>query len=453
MKIYRSKFAASILITLIIIWLFFSYQLTITYDSAHYTFLSRIINDQNWVDWDPIRGIVFPFTIFVSNLVFGHSQTALMVPMVISLILLYLISTYFVLQSIDIIDKPILQVLFMILIFIAIIEDPLVQGYFHTLLTEYFAATLGMVSCYFAFQIISSNQKILTKRGYIPYIYFILAVPLAWHLKQPYVGTALFPFVITLIMVLIDSKEVVVRRRLLITGVSLMFALVFSIIGWRSFLTSAGMPPKPNRELTNLIDNEFDRMNTQTPNPKSALRSKVENFFAFSNIYYFDFANKSVVNEISFVRANENSVIGYRMYELNGEMDNIFPMTDVLYDAIEEYSSGYSGPTWLNKIQRFRIPVSNILFSISSVLSPMFIIIGLKVRKTFPKGSAVIIICSGTAFLNYLAHTVLIYPPLDRYIFWGYPLNLISIIIVFILLYLKQGKANNNRFLLNDDKS
>lgn len=453
MKFDSSKFAASILITLIILWLFFSYQLTITFDSAHYTFLSRIINDQNWVDWDPIRGIVFPFTIFLSNLVFGHSQSALMVPMIISLILLYFISTYFVLQSTNMVDKPILHVSVMVLLFIAIILDPLIQGYFHTLLTEYFAATLGIVSCYFAYQLFSSNQKTLTKRGYIPYIYFILAVPLAWHLKQPYVGTALFPFVITLIMVLIDRTEVVVRRRFLITGVSLMFALVLSIFGWRSFLTNAGMPPKPNRELTSFIDIELDRMNILTPNPKNVLRSKVENFFAFSNIYYFDFANRSVVKEISLVRSHENSAIGYRMYELNGEMDNIFPVTDELYDVVDEYSSGYSGPTWLNNTQRVRIPVSNFLFTISSVLSPLFIIIGLKAKKTFPKGSAIIIICSGTAFLNYLAHTALIYPPLDRYIFWGYPLNLVSVIIVFILIYLKLSKANKYSYLLNDDKS
>lgn len=436
------KFTGLFITSSIITWLFYSYQVTFTFDSAHYTYLSRIIETQNWVEWDPIRGIVFPLIIYLSNTILGANQTAIMVPMIICLLLLYIISVYFVIQSIDFGYKRILPVIIMSFILIFIIMDPLIQGYFHTLLTEYVAATLGIVSCFFAYLLITINQNRLTRREFFIYFYFIFAVPFAWHLKQPYVGTVLFPFLIAFILVL-KSKNILKIHRMFILGLSTALALVLSIIGWRSFLTTAGMPPKPNRELTTFINNEIERINSKAQNPISVIKFKIQNFFVFANIYYYDFANDTVVIKISLIRSNENYAIGYRMYELNGDMENIFPMSEVLYDAVEKYSSGYSGPKWLNNIQRHRIPASNFIFSVTSVLSPGFIVFGLKMRKTFVRGSSVIILCSGSAFINLLAHAIFVYPPLDRYIFWGYPLNMVSLSITILYIYKKIGNQKS----------
>ena len=49
------------------------YPMTFTYDSGHYlSYLSILSGSKPFVDWDPVRGPVFPLFLFFINLFFGE---------------------------------------------------------------------------------------------------------------------------------------------------------------------------------------------------------------------------------------------------------------------------------------------------------------------------------------------------------------------------------------------
>ena len=90
--------------------------------------------------------------------------------------------------------------------------------------------------------------------------------------------------------------------------------------------------------------------------------------------------------------------------------------------------------------------VSNFLFIITYFILPIFVIVSFALRirrKTFINTALVIL--GGSSLLNALS--VLIHIPIDRYLFSGYPLNLLicaiqMIYLIHILFSLKEGLKN-----------
>jgi len=141
---------------LLIIIFDFAYPPTITYDSAQYLFLSDLLKTGNWLDWDPLRNPVFPLKILGSLSIFGYQPDALLIPMIIAHLLLFLFSYLILIEVI----KPKSQfqnTLLASLVFFIVALDPTIFGYFHVLLTEYVVATIAVISCYLAIRIYKTN--------------------------------------------------------------------------------------------------------------------------------------------------------------------------------------------------------------------------------------------------------------------------------------------------------
>lgn len=434
--ILKDKLFVSLSVAFVTIAL--AYPVTVTFDSGHYMWLADLIRDGAWSDWDPIRGVVFPLFLYLSTSLLGRNGNALLLPMIFSQTILFLFAIHFVLLATNI-TQTVYKKIIIIFVFVVLMFDPIVFGYYHTMLTESFAATFAILSIYVSYQFYCSFENFpkLSKSFFYSSLFFFLAVPFAWHLKQPYIGISLYPLLLSSFMVVIRYWH---RRKIIlylfVVNIVTLFFLLGSVFLWSSFLNFMGMPAKPSRELSGFVERAYEREESADvlDSPMSFLRDRIKKYLRYSNLYSFDRKTKTYITDISFTRAFQNNIIASRMYYLNGE-SNIFYMTDKLKSHVRNFSTGYYSPLWFSSIQISRQKISNIMFTGSYLLVPfvlLFSVLFFIREKT--TALAIIVLASGSSFLNALSHTISFVGGIDRYLFWGYPLNLLILIILLVKL-------------------
>ena len=188
---------------IIITVIFFTYQVVITYDSSHYLWLTSLLTPNgDFSTWDVARGPIFPMFIRVCNMLFGQNSNGLLIGM-FAFYLLMIFGSYLMykdtIKDEECLSKKmkfILGILFILLVVI----NPMIIGYYHTLLTEFIAMTFAVIGCYLAWKWINTDF-FENKIKYVIYtISLAILIAIAWQLKQPYVGTILFPVVIAAIL-------------------------------------------------------------------------------------------------------------------------------------------------------------------------------------------------------------------------------------------------------------
>jgi hypothetical protein len=423
-----------IFLCLLFVIISLSYPLTLTFDSGHYLFLADALSNQDWSKWDPIRGVIYPLFLSLFTNILGRNQNALLLPMIFAQLVLFLFSIHFILFDTKIMKRSHRKI-FIALSFLLIMLDPLIMGYYHAVLTEFFAVTIAVISCYLSYKLyyLSESLPELSKPLVLSLFYYLVAIPFAWHLKQPYVGTAYFPFLLTCFLIIVrDFRKRGVFLKLLLANILIIATLGISILLWGGFLRLNGMPVRPNRELTGFFSRAYARKaDTALATPLNFAKYVTKNYLALSNFFLNDREKKAILSQPSLTRAFQNQIVAYRMYEFYGQT-NTFPVADVLKPHVQDFAADYFPPLWLNEIQRAQEIKSNFLFTTSYLILPLifffsvFFLFRMKTLSNF-----FVFICSGSAFLNALFHSVFLWP-IDRYLFWGYPLNLIIFIICFV---------------------
>jgi hypothetical protein len=425
---------------LFIILIDFAYPVTIAFDSAHYLWLAELIKQGEWALWDPIRYPGFPLKIFLSLSVFGYRQDALLIPMILAHVLLFIFCCQIAIE----VFKPKnnnfrLLIFFVIFLFIGL--DPTVVGYFHTLLTEYIVAMIATISCFVALRLFST--PLFTKRFYVLSSYFLLMVPISWHLKQPYIGAALFPIIIVSFLIILKKYSWKLLVYALATNI-LIFILVFSsTYAWNSFIASQGNPMKENRQLSTFAERSISRKVDEAKSDfLDMIKRQIERYFASTN--FRRRISSGEMGEYNLTKGFQNRVIAHSMF-LNPGQSNLlyqFPFYDPYTRHFKDF---YSPPMWINNLFQSRVTLSNFLFITSYLLLPFYLvalfILWLRNKNLF---NTALLILGGTAFLNVIAHLLL--NPIDRYLFLGYPLVLLSIVILCIQgssVVIKKYKTKN----------
>lgn len=232
-----SLFVVCIILTII----FFSYNVVICVDSSHYCWLASLIEARKgaFADWDVARGIVFPLIIYILTVLIGKNVVSLQIGMFIAYSIT-LVICYFIYKYINKEFKihKYLKIILGLLAMFLIILNPLIIGYYHTILTEYIAMTACIVAAYFAWKWIDINF-VENKIKYIIYtMYFALSTVFMWHLKQPYILTIFVPVIISSILSIIkkfDWKNVLQR---IITILTCVIMLIISLKVWNVILES-----------------------------------------------------------------------------------------------------------------------------------------------------------------------------------------------------------------------
>ncbi len=240
------------LFIIILTIIFFSVPVVITWDSAHYLSMTAIFEKVNlWKNWDIVRGISFPLLIYFSDLIFGKSNVGLTILMFI----FYLIMLFYVYKIVNNIFDNKYPILKFILYFFVII-NPIIFGYYHTLLTEFVAITFGIISCYYSWKWIQIYD-IKDKNNIKISLIFIISLIFMWFIKQPYSSTVLFPYIISIILSLFKNHQIKNFITKLTTLFIALVVLFCSIIIWNNFLTNKGININTNRNSNNLLGNQI----------------------------------------------------------------------------------------------------------------------------------------------------------------------------------------------------
>lgn len=407
------------------------YTITLTYDSGHYLSLSEVIRLGAWQNWDPIRMIAFPLGIYLSQSIFGFNTTGLLIPMILAHIVLFVVS-YSLIVAVFPPRTRSIRLLVMGFIFLFIALDPTVVGYYHTLLTEHPAATVAILACLGAYHLVQAVP--FSRRFYVLTLILVLMVPYAWHIKQPYVGAALFPLVIACLLILTRTFTKKNILYVAITGIVTAALVLGSTAVWNGFLRSQGNPLDQNRRLSSFTDKRIeDRTTSLKSDPVGFVKMSIKRYLKSANAVQLD-KNTGAMYDFSLTRGYQNEMIAHKMYIHIGALNREpMPKFDPYVFYLEDH---YRSPEWLNQLFRVRLPVSNFLFTVTLLLLPFYVIFQLVfwIRRKTPV-NALLLILSGSAFLNALLH--LMANQIDRYLFWGYPLCLL--VLTILLIQLMQG--------------
>ena len=317
------KIIAFLLLTIF----YFEYSVSITWDSAHYLGYVKIIERiMPFSSWDVVRGPVFPFIIYFSNVLFSKTNHGL----IMGTYLFYLIMLLFTCKIMDYyfkkikINKKMKNIIKYGFLFLTII-NPSIYGYYHCLLTEYVAITLSVVSCYYAIVWLNTNHDKERRQYFLLTILFMFLTVFSWFLKQPYVSCGIFALIVAyLISLFQDRKKFFVRT---ITIIACILSLFVSIKVWNAILNSHGNDTSTNRNPTNALGNQFVRaidfldMNIENEifskkyikNTKLSKKEKEDIYKLLNNnekyvlVYKFDNNNKLV--DVDYIKSSNGHSI------------------------------------------------------------------------------------------------------------------------------------------------
>lgn len=216
---------------------FFTYNVTITFDSSHYLWLTNLLSpNDTFSNWDVARGCVFPLFIYILNSLFGVNSNALLMGMFLNYMLMLFICYLIYKEIFWGKFKKIYNIFILILTLALIAFNPIIFGYYHTLLTEFISITLAVVTCYLSWKFIYVDYDKNKIKFWIYTITFAFLSVIAWNLKQPYVGTVLYPFIICIIISMF--KKIGIKNILLkILSISIsVISIVISILVWNKIL-------------------------------------------------------------------------------------------------------------------------------------------------------------------------------------------------------------------------
>jgi len=407
-----------------------TYPVILTYDSGHYLWLADLLRTNQLQLWDPIRNVGYPLYLRLGQILLGYNQMSALIPMIINHIILYVFACLIIFEFFDFSQRQKTFVKIIVFLFIAL--DPTIFGYYHVLLTEQLAATLAIISCYVAINLYKSEP--FSRTFYISLIYFAISIIVAWHIKQPYLGAALFPFFISGILTITKHRNKRILSTVVITGLASIGLLWALNAYWNRTLIQSGNILREDRQLSTwAVQSTTSQLDIIKSSPMDYLNRIKDYYLVASNFYIMSRQGTGdVIREPSFTRGFENEVIAHRIFKLEDNSNLFYAPPYAEYMAY--LKSPANPPYWLERAHEARLDMSDFLFTFSYSLLPiaMLLLIVIQCKRSSSR-TAYLIILAGTAFLNALIHST--FAAIDRYFFFGYPLLLcLWIIIVIILL-------------------
>ena len=431
------------ILSLIIIYIDFLYPPIFTYDSSYYFWYVDILNGNTpFSAWDPIRGITFPLILKITTDIFGQNLLSIMILLSTFHVLFFITSSSLLIR----VFKPITSnyaarwIIFFVFIFVAM--DSLVIGFYHAVLTEFLASYLAILASFLGFLLIKNLNR--NRTMVLIFISFTIIIPVAWQLKQPYVGVGLFPLLLSSAVILLDKSYAWGTKGWIIIGnLCVLLGLVVSSVAWNQFI----LTETNHKGLGSYADKVYaSSIQLIQKSPTAFAKKFINNYLAISNIYFYDYEASEQQNAIythdivirkdfSLNRGMENKAIGYRIYNIYGTHNFLISsgIQAKYLNYITPYKISYYSPLPLNSLLSSWSAKSNVVFSLSYLLLPFAFLMQsflLLLNKRSDKLIVSFILC-GSSLFNAVAHSFM-YNPIDRYIFWGYPLLLVSILVMFI---------------------
>ena len=244
----KSKVKSNWLFLVIMFIIFFACSEIITWDSAHYLSYVNIFEGIAPIaSWDIVRGPVFPFIIFLSNSLFGKTTQGIMITQFLSFTILFFTIQFFLNKLIrNGKHKTIkIRIIEAILLF-----NPIILGYYHVLLTEFVAITLMMLSLLVSYLWFNTDSR---KNRAFCSLYFLLAVPFSYYLKQPYICCTLLPFGFAFLLSIIRKFDWHKVANFFVSCLGILLLLVVLNKSWNNYLISNGVNMNTGRDTSSIF--------------------------------------------------------------------------------------------------------------------------------------------------------------------------------------------------------
>lgn len=298
--------------------LFFACSEVITWDSAHYLSYVNIFEGiAPMSSWDIVRGPVFPFIIFMSNTLFGKTTQGVMITQFLSFLVLFFTVQFFL-------DKLLKnskhKKLKLRIIEAILLLNPIIFGYYHVLLTEFVSISLIMLSLVVAYFWLNTESR---KNRALCSLYFLVAVPFSYYLKQPYVCCTVLPFGFAFFLSIIKKFDWHKVANFIISSICILLFLILLNGSWNNYLTKSGVNMNTGRDTSSIFAkqllngvanyavndhydfNIFEEDNLLSDREKDVIRNTQRKEL----ITIVDIVNNGNVLERDFIIADENNNI------------------------------------------------------------------------------------------------------------------------------------------------
>lgn len=253
----KKKNIALCILALIGTIVFFTYRVIITYDTARYLWLSTLLSGTaTFKQWDITRGIVFPMIIKVSTMLLGANSNSFLVLMYLAYILM-LVCCYKIYKDCIKTDSNLIKGIVVVLFCAMVVFNPMIFGYYHVLLTEFIAITIAITFCYISWNFMYVDFKKNKKMFVLYTLAFSLGAMFMWQIKQPYVGTVIFPlFIGSLISIIRNFKKENIVQKLIVCFITIL-SIVLSIFIWNITLNIFGIKVQGEKSSSGLFSKQL----------------------------------------------------------------------------------------------------------------------------------------------------------------------------------------------------
>lgn len=332
-QIKMIKVLACLFLASILIFIYFSFFTVITSDSTnYYHYLEIIKGNLPLSNWRPTRGPTFPVIISLITILFGDTSLGFIAGTFIFFLSMIGLSFFIIRKLSEIQKSGAIKVVMWILFIFLMIFNPLIIGYYHTMLTEFVATTFALLSCFLSIKWISIDIKKERLKFVIFSVAFILLSIVMWFLKQPYVIVSLIPLILGTVISIFKIKNIfnsflksiVVVLCLLFTGIS--------IFTWDKILAINGANLATTRTEGFLTEGLIRAVSNfrVVDYEKSHDKKLIENFA------YLDESEKDNITDIINKKTKYND---YNLYEVHSIFQNNIIDVVVIPDITPEKTS------------------------------------------------------------------------------------------------------------------
>lgn len=225
-----------------------------------------------------------------------------------------------------------------ILFFVLVVINPMIIGYYHTLLTEFVAITFAIIGCYLSWKWMDVNFKENKIKYSIYTIVLAILTAIAWQLKQPYVGTILFPVIISAIISFIRNTNLKNFIQRFITILICGIALIIGIKTWNAVLKKCNVEIKEERTSGGyLASGIVNGINNYDVKDK-------EDFDTIEKIENCDRISQEDKDEMKLILEDKSNYKSFKVIDIN--KDNY----KIIYTKGKVISTGESIKFWFNTL-------------------------------------------------------------------------------------------------------
>ena len=226
----ENRYLLPILLVLLSV-IHFGLPMIISYDGVHYFTLQKVLSHTlDWNHWDPARNIGFPLLLLIEGKLFASQPMGYLVGSFLRYLTVGLVAYYLVLR---IFLPGFYRVACLISILLLVMLNPIIIGYYHTLLTEPITATLFSISVCAIFVIARRTPSVST---ILLSTFICLLSVMGYHVKQPYVGVTFYPLFFLFFFSLIFPVKGKKNFHYLGLVVVSLFLILFSNHIWQIYL-------------------------------------------------------------------------------------------------------------------------------------------------------------------------------------------------------------------------